>query len=141
MKYQKRNRWLLVLRSCFLVTSHMIIITGWKRKYVSHRTARNLPPNQKRLHHLQMQITLFNINHALHKTYMWDRLYACIIIKRRNMRSRIVPADAEASLCCSQETKICWARSTAGRPPACPTLLQLKSTVPLLLIILMKLKF
>lgn len=85
MKYQKRNRWLLVLRSCFLVTSHMIIITGWKRKYVSYRTARNLPPNQKRLHYLQMQITLSNINHALHKTYVWDKTVAALLL-REEMR-------------------------------------------------------
>lgn len=33
----------LVLSSCSLVTPHMIVITEWKRKYVSYRTARSLP--------------------------------------------------------------------------------------------------
>lgn len=140
MKYQKRNRWLLVLRSCFLVTSHMIIITGWKRKYVSYRTARNLHPNQKRLRYLQMQITLFNINRALHKTYVWDRHYGCVTIKGRNMRSGIVHADGDAGPCCSQEMKIAGHGPAQGAPSACLLLLQLKNTAPPCLIIVMKLK-
>lgn len=103
---------------------------NWMEKKICFLQNREKPAsNRKRLPYFQMQITLFTINHALHKTHLQDRYYGCIA-QRRNTRSGTV--HAEPGPYCCQEMKAARLGPAPGTPTAC--------RLPLFLIILTKLK-